>query len=67
MTRMGIPSMGIEYVSGNDGPVDGFIIPDSSQVLIRREFIYIERVGSVDPAAVAGYQASDPDTLLRKP
>ncbi len=34
---------------------------------ITAEFIYIERVGSVDPAAVAGYQASDPDTLLRKP
>ena len=40
--RMGVPLMGVEYVSGNDGPLDGSVIPDSSQVLIRREFILIE-------------------------
>ena len=40
--RTGVPLMGIEYVSGNDGPLNGPIIPDSSQVLIRREFILIE-------------------------
>lgn len=40
--RFGIPAGGIEYVSGNDGPIDGDVAPDYGQVLLRREIVSID-------------------------
>ena len=37
--RFGIPAGGIEFVSGDDGPIDGNVVPSASQVLIRREIV----------------------------
>jgi hypothetical protein len=43
--RFGVPPEGADYQSGNDGPLDRELLPDSSQVLIRREYIVIEEAG----------------------
>jgi hypothetical protein len=40
--KMGIPRYGVEYVSGNDGPLERTIVPLLPKVLIRREFIRVE-------------------------
>jgi hypothetical protein len=39
--HMGIPAMGVDYASGNDGPIDGPITYASAQQLIRREIVYV--------------------------
>ncbi|MBN1165485.1 MAG: hypothetical protein JXB45_12980, partial [Candidatus Krumholzibacteriota bacterium] len=44
--RFGIPVGGVEYISGNDGPLDQGVIAVSSQVLIRRESIIVEALES---------------------
>ena len=38
-----------------------------SEEKIAAEFVYVERIGPADPAALRGYQASNPDRLLRTP
>ena len=40
----GIPSGGIEFSSGNDGPLDGDLMSPKMQLLVRREVISIQAV-----------------------
>jgi hypothetical protein len=40
--RFGIPAGGIEYLSRNDGPIDGDLVPEFGQVLLRREIVSID-------------------------
>ncbi|MDD3643622.1 MAG: hypothetical protein PHQ19_09200, partial [Candidatus Krumholzibacteria bacterium] len=40
--RMGIPVGGLEYSSANDGPIDIALVPFAGQILVRREYVYVE-------------------------
>ncbi|MBN2071083.1 MAG: hypothetical protein JW814_06450 [Candidatus Krumholzibacteriota bacterium] len=48
LVRFGIPENGVEYISGNDGPLDSELINTHSQILIRREGVTIESFQSAD-------------------
>jgi hypothetical protein len=43
--RFGIPADGIEFISGNDGPIDDSVIPALPQVLMRREIVSLSALG----------------------
>ncbi len=47
--RMGLPVNGVSYVSGNDGPIDMEILSLLSQVLAKREFVFVSTVPREDP------------------
>ncbi len=44
----GIPVNGIQYVSGNDGPIDMDVVQRNSQLLVRREYVEISVPSSVE-------------------
>jgi len=52
--RFGIPRNGLQYVSGNDGPIDMDVIPARTQLLARREYVDVSIPPFVQfPAVVA--------------
>jgi len=40
----GVPGDGVEYASGNDGPIDNYVLPSSFITVVRREYVQISPI-----------------------
>ncbi|MHA1289397.1 MAG: hypothetical protein ACTSPB_18570, partial [Candidatus Thorarchaeota archaeon] len=52
--RFGVPRNGLEYASGNDGPIDSDVLPTSSITVVRREYVQVTPIDIEQSAVYPG-------------